>query len=94
MSENDLVSNRVNVEAQRHKDASGCYISMLQTAENVANEFKVERKRQDEVSFLSHKKAHAATLAGKFKEEIVPLTVELVDKKSGRRSPFTVTKVF
>lgn len=51
------------------------YTSMGHTAENVAEKYKVSREDQDEFSFRSHKRAIAAIEAGKFKEEIVPVTV-------------------
>ncbi len=52
------------------------YLSMGLTAEAVAAEYKVSREAQDEFSFHSHQKAINAIQSGKFKEEIVPVTVE------------------
>jgi acetyl-CoA acyltransferase len=54
------------------------YISMGLTAENVSQEFDVSREAQDEFAVRSHELAAAASDAGKFKEEIVPLDVEFV----------------
>jgi acetyl-CoA acyltransferase len=51
------------------------YTPMGLTAENVAQRFNVTREEQDQFGFESHKKAAAAIKEGKFKEEIVPLTV-------------------
>lgn len=45
------------------------------TAENVAEKYNVTREEQDEFSAISQNKAEAAIKAGKFKEEIVPITV-------------------
>jgi acetyl-CoA acyltransferase len=53
------------------------YSSMGQTAENVANRYGVSREEQDEFAVDSHMKAAAATKAGKFKEEIVPVSVKI-----------------
>ncbi len=50
------------------------------TAENIAERFSLTRQAQDEFAIASQKKAAAAQDAGKFKDEIVPLTVK-VDKK-------------
>lgn len=50
-------------------------ISMGLTAENVAEKYSISRDRQDAFSLSSHKKAIAAIEAGKFKNEIVPITV-------------------
>lgn len=54
------------------------YTSMGLTAEEVAKQYKVSRQDQDEFSFQSHQKASAAIKAGKFKDEIVPITVKEV----------------
>lgn len=59
------------------------YISMGLTAENVAEEFSISRAEQDEFSARSHQRALAAISEGKFKEEIVPLTVERVTVENG-----------
>ena len=50
------------------------YMSMGLTAERVADEFGVARRDMDEFAYQSHRKAAAATEAGKFAEEIVPFT--------------------
>ena len=50
------------------------YISMGLTAENVARQFEVSRQDQDAFSLRSHQRAVAAIAAGKFKDEIVPVT--------------------
>ena len=54
------------------------YMNMGLTAERVAEKFEVSRQSQDEFAFRSHKRAAAATAAGKFKEEIVPVVFEEV----------------
>ena len=46
------------------------------TAENVAKEFQLDRKTQDEFAVASQNKAEAARAAGKFKDEIVPVTIK------------------
>ena len=51
------------------------YISMGETAENVAAKYDIERARQEELAVESHKKAAAAQAAGKLAEEIVKLTL-------------------
>ena len=52
------------------------YWGMGLTAEAVAKEYNVSREDQDMFSLNSHKKATAAIAAGKFKDEIVPVTVK------------------
>ena len=49
------------------------YISMGETAENVAAKHKIDRKRQEALAVESHGKAAAARDAGKFKDEIVEI---------------------
>ena len=51
-------------------------IHMGITAENVAREFQITREAQDRFAVASQNKAEAARKAGKFKEEIVPVTVK------------------
>ncbi len=51
------------------------YISMGLTAEVVASRYGIGREQQDRFALDSHKKACAAIAEGKFKEEIVPVTV-------------------
>jgi len=50
------------------------YITMLQTAENVAQYMAVSREEQDELAALSQQRAEAAQKAGYFSEEITPVT--------------------
>jgi len=49
---------------------------MGQTAENVANQWKISRETQDEFAVASQNKAEAAQKAGKFSDEIIPFTVK------------------
>jgi len=46
------------------------------TAENVARQWQITRQQQDEFAVGSQNKAEAAMKAGKFKDEIVPVTVK------------------
>ena len=50
------------------------YITMLQTAENVAQYMAVSRQEQDEFAALSQQRAEAAQKSGYFAEEIPPVT--------------------
>ena len=45
------------------------------TAENVAEKWQITREQQDDFSFDSQQKAKAAMEAGRFKDEIVPVTI-------------------
>jgi len=48
-------------------------ISMGETAENLAQKYRISRASQDEFALSSHKKAVFATDSGKFRQEIVPV---------------------
>ena len=66
------------------------YISMGEGAELLADELEISRAEQEEFSFSSHNKAVAARDAGKFDNEIIPITLEdgtVIDKDSGPRNP-------
>jgi len=69
------------------------YWTMLQTAEQVAKRYGIARDRQDEYGARSQQRAAAALAAGKFNDEIVPMTVTMgvADKASGRLSTKEVT---
>jgi acetyl-CoA C-acetyltransferase len=51
------------------------YWPMLQTAETVAKRYGISRERQDRYGVESQQRAAAAAAAGKFDDEIVPITV-------------------
>ncbi len=52
-------------------------IHMGITAENVASQFGISRREQDEFAAASQQKAEAAQRAGRFKDEIVPVEITL-----------------
>jgi acetyl-CoA C-acetyltransferase len=49
---------------------------MGMTAENVAKQFQITREEQDKFAVASQNKAEAAQKAGKFKDEIAPVTIK------------------
>lgn len=69
------------------------YWSMLQTAEQVAKRYEISRERQDRYGAESQRRAAAAAAAGRFKDEIVPITVlaGVADRESGRLHTAEVT---
>ena len=69
------------------------WMAMIETAEIVAERYKVSRDRQDEYSLESQRRTAAAQQAGKFKDEIVPLTTKMkkVDRATGQESLVEVT---
>jgi acetyl-CoA acyltransferase len=71
------------------------YWGMGNTAEAVANQFKVSREDQDEFAFNSHMKALKAQAENRFQDQIVPITVNqtYLDKNRKKVSKsYTVTK--
>ena len=75
----------VQNEMNRHMIAEGwlkqnkptIYWNMLQTAENVAKRYNIPRQQQDEYGVESQRRAASAQAAGKFNDEIVPMTVTM-----------------
>ena len=57
--------------------APDTYLSMGLTAENLARQYSIPREEADQFAYRSHMKAIAAIKDGKFKDEIVPLTVQV-----------------
>lgn len=71
------------------------YLNMGLATENVARKYEVSREEQDEFSYQSHRRAAAAQDAGKFADEIVPLTVffeELDERGRKQRREATFEK--
>ena len=73
--------------------------SMGETAENVAEEWKVSREDQDAFAFASHQKAVAAQERGDFDEEVLSITIEtrkgktIVEKDEQPRADSTLEKL-
>ena len=61
------------------------HVSMGATAEAVAEKFNISREAADNFSFKSHQKAAHAIDQGYFEDEIVPITVEDVYVKDGKK---------
>lgn len=71
------------------------YWGMGNTAEAVANEFKVSREDQDEFAYNSHMKALKAQAENRFQDQIVPIEVKqtYVDENGKKATKtYTVTK--
>lgn len=70
------------------------YMSMLETAEVVAKRYGISREAQDEYAYQSQMRTAAAQQAGKFDEEIVPMTarMKVQNKETGEISEQEVTR--
>src|SRR5271170_2761101 len=83
------VQNETNMHMRRdpwideHKPT--LFWSMLQTAETVAKRYNISKEAQDEYGVRSQLRAAAGQAAGKFKDEIAPMTTTMgvVDKNTG-----------
>jgi len=75
------------------KNKPEIYWPMLQTAEMVSKRYKIGREPQDRYGAQSQVRAAAARDAGKFRDEIVPITVKtkVIDKATGAESIKEVT---
>ena len=72
---------------------AGIYMPMIDTAETVASRYGISRDRQDEYSYRSQMRTAAAQQAGKFDDEIVPLTAQMgmQNKETGEITIHEVT---
>jgi acetyl-CoA acetyltransferase family protein len=92
MLQNDFnKTNLFNPWLLDHKKA--VYMPMGRTAEIVAERYKVSREAQDDYALLSQQRTAAGQKSGRFKDEIVPMTVtmEATDKATGEKSQRQVT---
>lgn len=66
-----LARGRVTAGGTNHPVPGG----MIETAENLRAEYRISREEQDEYAVGSHQRAAAAVEAGRFADELVPVTV-------------------
>jgi len=84
------VQNEMNMhmvqEGWLNENKPAIYWPMLQTAETVAKRYNISRERQDQYGVQSQQRAAAARAAGKFDDEIVPMTtvMAVADKDTGQ----------
>jgi acetyl-CoA acyltransferase 1 len=72
------------------KEAEDCLIPMGFTSENVASDYGISRQTQDAFAAESYRRAAAAQKAGKFRAEILPIKVQVVDPKTDRKTEIIV----
>ena len=84
---------RVQMDPQLVEMHGAIYMPMLQTAETVAQRYGISREAQDEYALQSQQRTAAAQEAGKFDDEIVPVTTthKVQDKETGTVSDAEVT---
>ncbi|XVF81144.1 hypothetical protein PTKIN_Ptkin15bG0133100 [Pterospermum kingtungense] len=81
---------KINPKVDSFAQARDCLLPMGITSENVAQRYGVTRQEQDQAAVESHRRAAAATAAGKFKDEIIPVSTKIVDPKTGEEKPVTI----
>jgi len=92
-----LVQNEANKhhfqDEWLHRHKPEIYWPMLQTAEYVSKKYGIGREAQDRYGVQSQLRAAAAREAGKFKDEIVPITVKMkvIDKNTSLETMKEVT---
>jgi len=92
-----LVQNNINMKHAFDpgvaKKKPGLFMPMIPTAENIAKRYGVTREESDEFAFLSQQRTAAAQEAGKFDDEIVPITVTMLveNKETGKTEKTEVT---
>jgi len=89
MSMVPMGGNKPRVSPKMVAERPEVYVSMGITAENVARQYKVSREDQDAFALESHKRAIAAIEAGRFKDEIIPVTTtegKIFDTDEGPRA--------
>jgi len=69
------------------------WMTMIETAEIVAERYGVSRERQDQYALQSQQRTAAAQAAGRYQDEIVPLATKMqkIDKATGAESMVDVT---
>ena len=71
--QNEHMNNHRAADPWLTEHQPSIYLPMLQTAEIVAERYRISRERQDEFALLSQSRTAAAQAAGRFDAEIVPL---------------------
>ena len=74
-----LVRGRLTAGGKNYPVPGG----MIETAENLREEYSIGREEQDRLAVESHRRATAATESGVFAEEIVPITIPATRKQPG-----------
>src|SRR5262249_33732092 len=89
-------SPKESIDPELLKVAPDIFMAMIDTADIVAERYKLSREYQDEYSLESQRRMAAAQQANKFKDEIVPMKTKMkvVNKETKEESivDYTVTR--
>src|SRR5882724_4781186 len=92
--QNDKVNRFRGADPYLQKNLPQIYITMIETAEIVAERYKVSREAQDEFSLQSQQRTAKAQADGRYEAEIAPITTTMqviVNKETGETQPKEVT---
>ncbi len=82
--------NKVSINPSLFEQYPDSYLSMGLTAERLASHYHITREESDRFALASHQKALAAQAAGRFEEEIVPVSVRFAAPGSQSKIEFKV----
>ena len=94
MSYVPMGGNKISVNPWLVDNYPGSYMSMGLTAERVAKHYGISREEMDQFTYASHQKALAAIQAGRFEDEIVPVTVTNTPTPNGKGKAKPVESTF
>lgn len=88
----DRLEKPFHEDILKNTEAADCMQPMIQTSENVGNDFNISRRQQDEYAAESFRRAEVAQKAGWFDDEIVPILTKVKDPKTGEEKDVTLTR--
>lgn len=88
----ERITKPFNDEVLKNQEAADCMQPMGQTSENVGADFNIPRAVQDKYAAESYRRAEEAQKAGWFDDEIVPITTQVKDPKTGEVKEVVVSK--
>ena len=88
----DRLNKPFHPDILKNQESADCMQPMIQTSENVGNDFNISRQMQDTFAAESFRRAEVAQKAGWFDDEIVPITTKVKDPKTGEEKEVTLTK--
>ncbi|HTE41894.1 MAG TPA: acetyl-CoA C-acyltransferase [Steroidobacteraceae bacterium] len=92
--QNDKINRTRGADPWLVQNVPQIYMTMLETAEIVAERYKVSREAQDEFAFQSQQRTAKAQAEGRYDAEIAPITTTMqvvVNKETGETQPKEVT---
>ena len=88
----DRLEKPFHPDILKNQESADCMQPMIQTSENVGNDFNITRQMQDTYAAESFRRAEVAQKAGWFDDEIVPIATKVKDPKTGEEKDIVVSK--